>query len=98
MVINSILLDYYGGGSLQNVMDEQRVKECNWERWAVQIGNALHTLHSAEKTYMDLKLSNVVLDNDGNTVLIDISGIGGVTYEWLAPEIRDEISPFDLPF
>ncbi|KAJ5086979.1 hypothetical protein NUU61_008286 [Penicillium alfredii] len=98
MVINGILLDYYGGGSLQNVMDEQRVKEYNWERWAIQIGNALRTLHSAEKTHMDLKPSNVVLDNDGNTVLIDISGIGGVTHEWLAPEIRDEISPFDLPF
>lgn len=36
--------------------------------------------------------------NNGNTVLIDISGIGGVMYEWLAPEMRDEISPFDLPF
>ena len=97
MVVNGILLDYYGGGSLQNVLDEQRLKEYNWERWAIQIGNALCTLHSAGKTHMDLKPSNVVLDNDGNAVLIDISGIGGVTHEWLAPEIRDEISPFDLP-
>ena len=97
MVVNGILLDYYGGGSLQNVLDEQRLKEYNWERWAIQIGNALRTIHSAEKTHMDLKPSNVVLDNDGNAVLIDISGIGGVMYEWLAPEIRDEISPFDLP-
>jgi serine/threonine protein kinase len=47
---------------------------------------------------MDIKPSNIVLDNDGNAVLIDISGIGGVTHEWRAPEIRDEISPFDLPF
>ncbi|PLB47591.1 hypothetical protein P170DRAFT_447531 [Aspergillus steynii IBT 23096] len=34
----------------------------------------------------------------GNAVLIDISGIGGITHEWCAPEIRNEISPFDLPF
>jgi serine/threonine protein kinase len=47
---------------------------------------------------MDLKPSNIVLDEDDNAVLIDISGIGGVTHEWCAPEIRDEISPFDLPF
>ena len=61
MVVNGILLDYYGGGSLQNVLDEQRLKEYNWERWAIQIGNALRTIHSAEKTHMDLKPSNVVL-------------------------------------
>jgi hypothetical protein len=44
-----------------------------------------------------LKPSNIVLDEDGNAILIDISGIGGVTHEWCALEIRDEISPFDLP-
>ena len=47
---------------------------------------------------MDIKPSNIVLDTEGNAILIDISGIGGVTLAWLAPEIRDEISPFDLPF
>jgi len=47
---------------------------------------------------MDIKHSNIVLDNDGNAILIDISGIGGMTYEWRAPEIQDEIDPFDLPF
>lgn len=34
----------------------------------------------------------------GTAVLIDISGIGGVTYEWRSPEIRKEISPISLPF
>jgi serine/threonine protein kinase len=47
---------------------------------------------------MDIKPSNVVIDDSGNAVLIDISGIGGVTHEWRAPEIRDEISPIELPF
>ncbi|KAJ5256655.1 hypothetical protein N7478_012759 [Penicillium angulare] len=47
---------------------------------------------------MDLKLPNIVLDKDGNAVIIDISGIGGITHGWQAPEIRYEISPFDLPF
>lgn len=98
MVVSGILLEYYSGGSLQCVLNEQRVKEFSWERWAVQIGNALDTIHRAKKTHMDLKPSNVVLDDDGNAVLIDISGIGGVTHEWRALEIRDKISPFDLPF
>lgn len=52
----------------------------------------------AKKPHMDLKLSNIVLDKDGIAVLNDISGVGGITHGWLAPEIRDEISPFDLPF
>lgn len=29
---------------------------------------------------MDLKPSNIGLDDDGNAVIIDISGIGGITY------------------
>ena len=98
MVISGILLEYYSGGSLQRVFNEKRIREFDWERWAVQIGNALDIFHRAKKTHMDIKPSNVVLDDDGNAVIIDISGIGGVTHEWRAPEIRDEISPFDLPF
>ncbi|KAG0156256.1 hypothetical protein PDIDSM_3433 [Penicillium digitatum] len=98
MVVSGILLEYYGGGSLQRVLNEKRVRNFDWGRWAVQIGNALAVFHHAKKTHMDIKPSNIVLDDDGNAVLIDISGIGGVTYEWRAPEIRDEISPFDLPF
>src|SRR5690348_9315259 len=31
-------------------------------------------------------------------VLIDISGIGGTTYEWASPEVRQEINPLSLPF
>ncbi|KAJ5131440.1 protein kinase domain-containing protein [Penicillium bovifimosum] len=98
MVVNGILMEYYSGGSLQRVLNEERVREFHWERWAVQIGNALDVFHRAKKTHMDIKPSNIVLDNDGNAILIDISGIGGVTYQWRAPEIRHEISPLDLPF
>jgi hypothetical protein len=47
---------------------------------------------------MDIKPSNVVLDADGNAVLINISGIGGITHGWRALETRDEISPFHLLF
>ena len=47
---------------------------------------------------MDIKPANVVLDADGNAVLIDISGIGGITHGWRAPEIRDKILPSELPY
>lgn len=101
MVVSGILTEYHSSGSLQRVLNEKRIKEFSWERWAGQIGNALSAMHCAKKTHMDVKPSNVVLDDDGNAVLIDISGIGGITHQWCAPEIWDEldgISPFDLPF
>ncbi|KAJ5800226.1 protein kinase domain-containing protein [Penicillium psychrosexuale] len=98
MVIGGILLEYYSGGSLQRVLSEQRIRRFGWERWAIQIGNALSIIHGEKKTHMDLKPSNIVLDDDGNAVIIDISGIGGITYNWLAPEIRGEMSRLDLPF
>lgn len=47
---------------------------------------------------MDTKPSSIAFDAEGNAVLIDISGIGGITHALRAPEIRDEISPLDMPF
>ncbi|CAP79767.1 hypothetical protein EN45_086540 [Penicillium chrysogenum] len=97
-IISGVLLEYYGGGSLQHILDEQRMTDLPWERWPIQIGTALHRFHVAKKTHMDLKPSNIVIDSDGNAILIDVSGIGGITHQWLAPEIRNEISPLDLTF
>jgi serine/threonine protein kinase len=98
LVVIGILLDFHSGGSLKEVPSEGRLLGHPWERWPIQIATALAHLHEAGITHMDIKPSNVVLDSDGNAMLIDISGIGGVTYEWCAPEIRDEISPIALPF
>ncbi|OQD89732.1 hypothetical protein PENANT_c002G09091 [Penicillium antarcticum] len=98
LVISGILFEYYSGGTLECVLNEQRVREHRWERWALQIGTALRIIHNAKKFHMDIKPSNVVLDRDGNAILIDISGIGGQTYEWLAPEILAENGEFDHPF
>jgi hypothetical protein len=44
---------------------------------------------SSLRAYMDLKPSNVVLSSESDAVLIDISGIGGVTRQWLCPEMLE---------
>lgn len=93
-----ILLEFYSGGSLQQVFDRNCLQDYPWEQWPLQIATALIRLHRAGKTHMDIKPSNVVLDSDGNAILIDISGIGGITRAWCAPEIQDITSPFELPF
>ncbi|RAK96003.1 kinase domain protein [Aspergillus ibericus CBS 121593] len=98
LVVTVVLLEAYPGGPLQQVLSENRITEYAWKKWPVQIGTALNRFHEAKKTHMDMKPSNIVIDSDGNAVIIDISGIGGITRRWCAPEIQDEASPFDLPF
>ncbi|PYI10643.1 kinase domain protein [Aspergillus sclerotiicarbonarius CBS 121057] len=98
LVVTGILLKAYPGGSLRQVLSENRVAEYTWKKWPVQIGTALNRFHEANKTHMDIKPSNIVIDSEGNAVIIDIGGIGGMTRQWCSPEIQDETSPFDLPF
>ncbi|KAJ5952685.1 uncharacterized protein N7479_011098 [Penicillium vulpinum] len=90
MVVGSIWLEYYSGGSLQCVLNEQRVKEFGWERWIVRIGNAFSFIHCAKKTHMDLKPSNIVLDDNA----CRLNGI------WAYGKILTEIvsSAGDSPF
>ncbi|BCS15428.1 hypothetical protein ALUC_70661S [Aspergillus luchuensis] len=98
LAVTGILLEAYPGGTLQQVLSDRRVTEYRWKQWPIQIGTALNRFHVAKKTHMDLEPSNIVLDADGNAVLIDISGIGGFTSEWCAPEVLSDIPPCDLPF
>ena len=37
---------------------------------------------------MDLKPRNIVISKHLNAILIDVSGIGGVTRKWLSPEMK----------
>jgi serine/threonine protein kinase len=98
LVIVGILLEFYSGGSLQQILDEHRLKEYYWQRWPLQIGTALSLFHDSGRTHLDIKLSNIVCDVEGNAVLIDISGVGGVTHSWLAPEMKEEEYPADKTF
>ena len=96
--ITGVLLEFYRGGSLEKIFKEDRVKEHKWQRWPIQIGTALSHIYKAGRIHMDIKPANVALEAEGSAVLIDISGIGGITYSWLAPEIRHKESLFHPPF
>lgn len=95
-VLRGILLEYHPKGTLADVLKSARdalqsqklTTAWPWLKLAFQIARALAHLHEYGVTHMDLKPSNVVISAEGNAVLTDISGIGGVTREWLAPEMR----------
>ncbi|KMU73700.1 hypothetical protein CISG_03750 [Coccidioides immitis RMSCC 3703] len=98
LIVTGIVPEFYGGGSIQRALNIHHPLEYSWKRWPKPIATALGRFHMAGKTHMDLKPSNIVLDADGNAVLIDISGIGGITQGWRAPEIRDGISLSEFPY
>ncbi|OAG33975.1 hypothetical protein AYO21_11875 [Fonsecaea monophora] len=76
--------------------EKNTVANLHWQRWPLQIWRGLHSLHSRNIAHADLKPGNIVIDDCGNAVVIDISGIGGVTYELRAPEICFEASQASL--
>ncbi|KAJ5925031.1 hypothetical protein N7454_007670 [Penicillium verhagenii] len=103
-VIRVFLLEYYSGGSLEQVTVGGIAPSGSLRmRWAVQVGRALESLHKKGRTHLDIKPSNIVLDAKGNAFLIDISG-GGYMWEWLSPEMKtfieekSEKAPADTPF
>ncbi|RJE18586.1 Protein kinase domain-containing protein [Aspergillus sclerotialis] len=88
-VITGLLLEYYSGGSLQQIITENKGHDGSvLRRWALQIGRAIELLHKNNRTHLDIKPSNVVFDANKNAILIDISGTGGYVWEWLSPEMQ----------
>lgn len=97
LVLRGILLEYHPNGTLEDALETSQggspSKARPWLEWAFQIANALAHLHAHRITHMDLKPFNIVISAENEAILIDISGIGGVTREWLAPEMLNEIDP-----
>ncbi|KAL9031844.1 MAG: hypothetical protein Q9196_000158 [Gyalolechia fulgens] len=90
LVTRGFLLEYHPQGTLEDRLQKADSDAFPWKSWPLQIGYDLLHLHQNEITHMDLKPSNVVIDIHGNALLIDISGVGGITPEWTAPEMRDQ--------
>ncbi|KAI0405751.1 kinase-like domain-containing protein [Xylaria palmicola] len=93
-VLRGVLTKYYPNGTLRDALQSPKLQtDGRWLVWGLQIAEALACLHANEVTHMDLKPSNVVINAEWGAVLIDISGIGGVTTEWLSPNLRNEFDP-----
>ncbi|ORX95372.1 kinase-like domain-containing protein [Clohesyomyces aquaticus] len=90
-VLRGILLEYHSNGTLEAALQnaKQSISQTTspWQKWALQIAQALGYLHQRGITHMDLKPSNIIISAEHDAILTDISGIGGTTRAWLAPEM-----------
>lgn len=92
-VIRGILLVYHSNGTLKSFLQSPK-KDLPWLQWAIQITSALSRLHDFGITHMDLKPTNIVLSTIAmEAVLIDVSGVGGTSRDWLSPEMRTLSEP-----
>ena len=81
-------MEYHSNGTLQNVLQSPK-KGLPWHQWAIQITSALSRLHQFGITHMDMKPENIVLGSEyREAALVDLSGIGGTTRDWLSPEMK----------
>lgn len=91
-VITGFLVEFYSGGSLEQIIETKKVLDhALLVQWALQVGEALRSLHMSGRTHLDIKPSNIVLDSQKNAILIDIGGTGGFGLEWLSPEMEMSI-------
>lgn len=97
VVLRGILLEYHPNGTLRDALEASQdtppLKAWPCLKWAFQIASGLACLHARNITHMDLKPSNIIIGAKNEAILIDISGIGGTTHEWLAPEMLDGLDP-----
>lgn len=91
-VLWGILLEYHPNGTLSDYLESNA--STPWRQWALQIAEALSHLHDKDIAHMDIKPGNVVISEEGNAVLIDVSGMV-FTYEWLPPETVAKLTNVD---
>ena len=86
-VLCGYLVKYYTGGSLAEP-ERAAAPLATRVKWAFQIASGLHHLHRVAHTYHgDIKLDNVVLDENGDAVLVDLEQ-GRANEENAAPELH----------
>jgi serine/threonine protein kinase len=95
LVVRGILLKYASNGTLGRLLESDSLHWHQCLLWAKQIALGLLEIHTAGMFHMDMKSSNVVIDDFYNALIIDF-GRRGSTYGWNAPETyvdKDQSEP-----
>ena len=65
-------MDYHSNGSLSGLLKKQgALSESDALRYIRQVVSALKYIHSRNMVHLDIKPDNILLDNEGNAILID---------------------------
>ena len=84
-------LHYHEKGTLRDCLSLQRTQNSlhfhDQLKWAIQLTEALRCIRNEGNFYCDLRLDNVVLNDDDGVVLIDFEA-RGVAFSASAPEIN----------
>ncbi|KAI1086687.1 hypothetical protein F5B19DRAFT_501061 [Rostrohypoxylon terebratum] len=68
-VLRGLILEYHPYGNLQDLLRSELLRpepkaDYPWQRWAIQIANALDSLHHCKLAHLDLHLANVVFNTE----------------------------------
>ena len=77
--IDGMLMDYIENARVLGHVDS--VSSDEYDKWTGQISGAIKYLHEKELVWGDAKATNILVCEDGNTVLIDFGG--GYTDGWV---------------
>lgn len=98
-VIRGFLLPYHLDGNLGRNLDRLRSDYVGeWIRWPFQIAEAVDNMHRSCIPHMDIRPAHVVIDHNGEAILIDVKSMGRASPVFVAPEIRDVRQLSSLPF
>ena len=84
---------WLGGGALSDHVRRGRVCIDLLSQVVVALGSALDAVHAAGWAHGDVKMSNVILSQDGRPVLIDFSSARPLGARWLSNSGTAEMTP-----
>jgi eukaryotic-like serine/threonine-protein kinase len=76
-----IVMEYMGGGSLEQRLADGAQPPAQALRWLEQVGRALDHAHANGVVHRDVKPGNLLLDNDGN---VHVADFGIASAAWMA--------------
>jgi len=91
-MISGLLLEYAPCGNLESILRTNDVHNILWQRrlkWAYQSTRAVVDMHALGIVHGDIKCSNIVVKDDDNIAIIDLSE-GGGTEGWYWPGNEEE--------